>query len=88
MSRVLSQGGSAAMPNYTVMSEVMRGLDMRCEVRGAGSGSFFIISANAGVFKADSITLGSLVSQCAVTSCTDKIKGAPSVPLVYKACKC
>lgn len=46
--------------------------DGRCDA--AGDGGFFIISANATVFQSDFFVLGSLFSQCTVTSFADKTK--------------
>ena len=40
----------------------------------AGNGGFFIISANATMMQHDFFTLGSLYSQCTVTSFADKTK--------------
>ena len=40
----------------------------------AGDGGFFIISANATVMQSDFFVLGSLFSQCTVTSFADKTK--------------
>lgn len=38
----------------------------------SGNGGFIIVSANATVFQADYFTLGSLFSQCTVTTFADK----------------
>jgi len=46
--------------------------DFACH--GAGDGGFFIISANGTVMQHDFFTLGSLFSQCTVTTFADKTK--------------